>query len=67
MPNTLNASQVNSLLRLKAKAEDNDPNKVMQVSAAQLKAMRTAYAALVAANDNIPDRVKKLAKELNLV
>jgi len=66
MPNILNASQVNSLLNLKAKAEAN-PNKAIQISAAQLKAMRTVYAALVAENADIPDKAKKLAKQLNLV
>jgi hypothetical protein len=66
MSNILNASQVNSLLKLKAKAEAN-PNKVIRISDAQFKAMRVAYAALVAANADIPDKAEKLAKELNLV
>lgn len=62
----LTVRQSNSLLNLKARADAN-PNKTMLITAAQLKAMRTAYRALVAAGADLPEEVQKSAKQLGIV
>ena len=64
MPNALNARQTNTLLNLRAKAVATNPNEVMQVTAAQLNAMR---AALAVPGAELPAEAKKIAKQLGLI
>jgi hypothetical protein len=59
----LSTRQVNSLLSL----ADCDSNQPVKLSNAQIKAMRTAYLAIVAAGAEVPEEVQQAARNLKLI